>query len=692
LHIDAKLAEKDNDAYWRKYKAAPRLFISIGAARKLWGGAFGDLTSIRIPAARADEFARMLRDTLDPASMGLAFRPVKAEQIAAASGGGSNEFSMIFVSLSFFLIAAAVLLVAMLFRLNVEQRARQIGLLAAVGFAPKHLRRVSLLEGMILAIIGGLLGLPAAAGYTWLIIYGLRTWWVGAVGTTALRLHVDPVTLAEGFVSGLVVAFFAVLWGVWRVGRTPAAQLLAGSFASVVRTKLRAARITLGAGILLSLGGLGVLAMSLGKSTPPEAALAGGAMLLAAFICLSAATLRPRHHAGAVMSSVTRLGIRNASRHTARSVLSAGLIAFATFTLIIVASMRQRAPEDTGNPGSGAGGYRLMVRAGIPLLGDLSTPRGREMLGVTDRDNPLWSSARFMSMRRWAGQDVSCLNLCRPGSPTILAVPHEMVQRGGFSFAPEEKEKNQWALLESPQANDDIPVIADSETAQYILHLPLGGVLPFTDQSGASRKLKLVATLSGSIFQSELLMGEASFRRLFPSQSGFGVVLVETPADQMRSVEQLLNRELEEYAVSVDTTAARLAMYQEVANTYLSTFQTLGALGLMLGTIGLSVVLVRNVIERRPELALLGAIGFPVRDRIVLILSENAFILALGLIAGTICALLGIAPTLLRTHGSVAIGSLAITLAAVLVVGLLASIAAVFIAGLRASPAALRSE
>ena len=54
------------------------------------------------------------------------------------------------------------------------------------------------------------------------------------------------------------------------------------------------------------------------------------------------------------------------------------------------------------------------------------------------------------------------------------------------------------------------------------------------DQAGSTRKLRLVATLKDSVFQSELLMGEANFRRLFPSQAGFGVVLAETDAEGRR--------------------------------------------------------------------------------------------------------------------------------------------------------------
>ena len=57
-------------------------------------------------------------------------------------------------------------------------------------------------------------------------------------------------------------------------------------------------------------------------------------------------------------------------------------------------------------------------------------------------------------------------------------------------------------------------------------------------------------------------------------------------------------------------TAERLAAYLSVENTYLTTFQALGGLGLVLGSLGMAVVLLRAIWERRAELALLRALGY----------------------------------------------------------------------------------
>src|SRR4051812_7421507 len=105
-------------------------------------------------------------------------------------------------------------------------------------------------------------------------------------------------------------------------------------------------------------------------------------------------------------------------------------------------------------------------------------------------------------------------------------------------------------------------------------------------------------------------MSEAKFRGLFPFNSGGGLVLAGTDAAHADEVQRKLGEELDAFAVTIDSTADRLAAYRQVANTYLSTFQTLGSLGLLLGTAGLAVVLLRGLVERRAELALLSAIGF----------------------------------------------------------------------------------
>jgi putative ABC transport system permease protein len=113
---------------------------------------------------------------------------------------------------------------------------------------------------------------------------------------------------------------------------------------------------------------------------------------------------------------------------------------------------------------------------------------------------------------------------------------------------------------------------------------------------------------------------------------------------------------------------------------------------LVLGALGLAVVLMRSVWERRGELALLRALGFRKSALEWLLLAENGFLLLVGLGAGTITALVAVAPHVLGTRGEFPWMHLLALIALVLVVGLVAGAAAVA-ATLRAPIlAALRRE
>jgi putative ABC transport system permease protein len=124
----------------------------------------------------------------------------------------------------------------------------------------------------------------------------------------------------------------------------------------------------------------------------------------------------------------------------------------------------------------------------------------------------------------------------------------------------------------------------------------------------------------------------------------------------------------------------------------LSTFQTLGGLGLLVGTLGLAAVVLRNVLERRRELALLGAVGYHTAHLFTIVVAENLLLLAWGLAIGTACALVAIAPTAFERGGRLPLTSSGWLLLAVFAAGLLSSIVATRAALRTPLLAALRSE
>ena len=180
--------KSDDDRYWTKYGATPKAFVSLATGRRLWSSRFGQTTSLRIrPAAGATAQSLAQQIDLDPAAQQFVFRPIRAQALAAAAG--TTPFGVLFLSFSFFVIAAAVMLVVLLFRLGIEQRAKQVGLLLALGFRPRQVRHILAGEGLLVATAGSVLGTLAGVGYAVLMLFGLRTWWLPAIGAPFLRLH-----------------------------------------------------------------------------------------------------------------------------------------------------------------------------------------------------------------------------------------------------------------------------------------------------------------------------------------------------------------------------------------------------------------------------------------------------------------------------------------------------------------------
>jgi ABC-type antimicrobial peptide transport system permease subunit len=106
----------------------------------------------------------------------------------------------------------------------------------------------------------------------------------------------------------------------------------------------------------------------------------------------------------------------------------------------------------------------------------------------------------------------------------------------------------------------------------------------------------------------------------------------------------------------------------------------------------MAAVLLRNVFERRRELALLRAVGYNSAHLGLMVIAENALLLLCGLATGAICAVLAIAPVFFARGGTLPNVSLGFLLLAVLISGLTASLMATWAALRSPLLPALRAE
>ncbi|NLS95224.1 MAG: ABC transporter permease [Planctomycetaceae bacterium] len=691
--FDARAIRDQDETYWDEHRATPKAFVSLPTGRKLWGSRFGDTTTLRV-VPRGQESLQSLEADLavDPLPFGFRFQPLKRQGLAASQG--ATPFHILFIAFSFFVIAAALMLVVLLFRLGIEQRAESIGILQAVGLTRQSIAGLLAVEGLLVAAIAALAGSALGIGYAALMLAGLRTWWLAAVVTPFLRLHVSETSLIVGYASGLVVCFASILWALWRSRRTSIARLLAGQFDgdSTLVSRKRSWTRWLAPAMLLAAVVLAVATGGFREEVRAAAFFGVGALVLAAGLLFVRRRLRDQATGPAVAigrGNLMRLTLRSAARNPGRSTLSVGLIASTSFLIVAISAFHLDPTQQEPRLDSGNGGFALVAESDQPILFDVNTEDGRFDLSFSDEDSDLLASTKTYGLRVQGGDDASCLNLYQARQPRILGLPENLLQRGGFAWAstaaktPEEK-ADPWLLLEKPLPPDAdgtpcVPVVMDANTAMYALHLTggVGQTYDIRDDRDQTVRLRIVGLLGNSILQGDLLVAESRLLEHFPHISGRRFFLVECDPEKTAAVAAAWNRTLGDFGLATETTGQRLARFLAVQNTYLSTFQSLGGLGLLLGTFGLAAVQLRNVLERRRELALLRAVGFRRATLGCLVLLENALLLLAGLGCGVVAAAVAVLPHLLSGSAAVPFQSVGAILLAILVVGLLASLLAV---------------
>jgi ABC-type lipoprotein release transport system permease subunit len=677
-----------DERYWTAHRTTPKAYVTLKAGRRLWGSRFGKSTSLRIaPGGLSKEkIASEILAHLQPAAAGLVFQDVRARGLEASAG--QSDFAWLFPAFSIFLIAAALLLVGLLFRLNLDRRAAEIGLLLAAGFRRRTVRWLLLLEGGLLAAAGGVVGCAGALGYAWLLLRYLSASWPGGLDRSVLQLHATAFSFVIGYIASVAVSLLTILWATRVLARIPASALLAGATVASLQEDTDRPRPGWSLWIAGACGIAAVAALVVGAVASDHEMRAGGffgsgALLLLALIALVWAWMRGGRHGHAPgVPSLTMLGARNAARYPLRSVLTVGLLASATFLVVAVQAFHREPGRDFLARTGGSGGFALLAESEVPIYQDLSSARSRRNLGLSGPAQDALRQTVIYPLRLSPGDDVSCLNLYKPLQPRLLGVPRSLIDRGGFHFAgtlasSAEEQANPWLLLRQHQPDGALPVFGETNTVTWILKSGLGEELRVKDERGNDVKLRIVGLFQDSVFQSELVMSEESFLTVYPRQEGFQMFLIDTPAEDVPRVKAALETALASHGLAVTPSGERLASYLAVENTYLATFQALGGLGLLLGALGLAVVLLRSVWERRGELALLRAVGFRRAALAWLVLAETGCLLAVGLAVGAGAALVAVAPHLLGGVGEVLWLRLLGLLGLVLIVGLAAGAAAV---------------
>ena len=336
-------------------------------------------------------FADRLRARLDPLALG--FTVVAAREEGLAASRGATDFGEYFFYFSYFLVVAALLLTGLFFKLGIEQRLREVGSLTAMGFPSGRVRRLFLAEGVVLSSLGGLLGVAVACAYAWVIVYGLRAWWVDAVGTRLLTLHVSSLSLAAGVLGGVAVASIAIALTLRHLKKVPPRSLLGGEMPregpEAGRQGARRALVLGGAALIWALVLLG--AASAGVISEVAGFFGAGNVLLIALLLFQWVWLRSESRrlvTGQGSAAVSRMGFRNTTHRPGRSLVAIALIAFASFTIVAVDAFRKDDSAVELDRQSGNGGFPLVGESLLALHWDPNTTEGRDAFNLPYPDDP----------------------------------------------------------------------------------------------------------------------------------------------------------------------------------------------------------------------------------------------------------------------------------------------------------------
>jgi ABC-type antimicrobial peptide transport system permease subunit len=683
MDLDA-IRDKDED-YWDTYKGTPKAYISLATGKEIWSNRFGNLTAVRYPQngrAALDKLGQALLGKLKPTDTGLTFQSARAN--ASNSVNNAMDFGQLFMFFSFFLIAAAVMLISLLFQFTLEKRTRETGTLLAVGIPAGRVRRMLLLEGGLIAIAGCIVGAVGGSLFARAILNALSTNWKHAVASATLTYHSTGTAWITGALMGFLVALGTIWWALRKFKKQTARELLAGESQEIPGTTKSAKRTTIIA-VVLFLGAVTSVgaAIASGSQMSPHFFFLVGTMMLLSGLAITFARLNDFAKAGALDQtdglSLFGLGQRNAAWRRQRSMATVGMLASASFMIASIGVYQKDANIHADKPSSGTGGFELMGEASIAVVHDMNNAAKRENFYSLDEE--IIKGVSFVPFRLRDGDQANCLNLNLAQEPRLLGVRPEMLE-SKFTFAGIleglDGGYNPWLILESARKtlklpNNIVPAIADQSVMMWALSggdllkiKQLGDTLDYTDEHGNAFKVKFVGQLADSILQGNLIIPESDFIKRFPSESGYRVFLVDGPANQTKAISDELNIAMEDHGFEWVSATQRLSELNAVQNTYLNTFQVLGGLGLLLGSLGLGVVVMRNVQERKSELTLLRAIGFEKRTIERFVLGEYLGLLIGGLLIGTVSAGLAVLPTVLSPTTDVPYALLGATIASVL--------------------------
>lgn len=626
LPIDMERIKDEDEDYWYRYRQTPKAIIPYMLIKKDWASDYGTATALRI---KGDI------DTthLTPEMFGVDILHPREGALYAANNG--VDFSSLFLALGFFIVAAALMLMYAPLWEMYSERTKEFDTLSTIGYTPKRIRGLLLREALPVVLVGGVIGVCVAALYTGIILWLLEGVWHGATHTAAFHIHIRPMTVAIGSLSSVVLIIAILLHAIRRaVGcaeQAPQMTHKSGPYKKTLLWLVPATMATIGTYLYGLVAGGSVMLFVLAGLLFMVSTIGWVDM----WICLRRSRSQSKNSLNQQRAFVATLYAMRAQNRLSLLILSFGVF------ILFVVGLNRRTFDDGQKLSGATGGYTLWCQTAVALQHDPSTEDGREELAIAKE----WDTqAEVMTCLRYAADDASCLNLNKVSEPTVLGVDFDDVERGSFALGSNiYGHKGRHALMQElrrPLGENTYPAIIDATSLLWSLGKELGDTLQYRTHDGRELNIVPVATFVSTVFHGNILIDKSLFAQAWPENNGCNIFLVKSE-DEAR-MKNYLAQTLYEYGIRVTPTAQRLKEFNEVTDTYLSIFMTLGGIGLLLGIFSLVIVVRKNLTRSRADIHLYLLLGYTSHSVEKILYRENIFVPWVAITTGIIGAIVGV--------------------------------------------------
>jgi len=589
LPIKMERVKKEDEDFWYTYRQTPKAIVSYKAVSADWSNAFGSVTAMR--------FTSRPEISLNPKDAGMQVIHPRAQGLQGATGG--VDFASLFLSLGFFIILSAILLMKNPLVEMFIQRRDEIALYRQMGFADTTIFRNLYREAFTTMLCASPFGVLAGLLYSALTLWLLGNVWSGATHTEGFALHIRPLTVIVGWAVGLLICA-AVLWWVVRT------MLRQRQTEHIEPTQKRSRNIYLFVGLLL-LTAILIAVNFIFLHSMVLFIVCGLLWILTWGIFLRLHILRRQSGEMNRSQMIWQSICASMKQH----LLAYWALALGVFTVFAVGLNR----PDFSQATEATGGYHYYVDSRVPIQYDLNNPAVRQKLSLES----LPDSTQFLGFLRHTQDEASCLNLNQVSTPTVLGISMHNAQCIMHNNLAQ-KDTTQ----KDANANNCASVYIDEESLIWSLKKSVGDTLYYQNDRGETVPVVIAGTYPTGIFHGNAIMAAEDFRRLWPKESGIEVLLMKSSRPDEAA--EILSTAMNEYGLNIQTVEERIQMFFEVTETYLLIFLTLGGLGLLLGIFSLMIIVRKNLTAQTATICQYRAMGFGKRLIQNLLLRENLLV------------------------------------------------------------------